>query len=110
MKLTDTQAIILNKAAQRDDGLVQPPDTMAMPAAAKNSVAKALVTRALVEPVPAPEGMSRFCGDGPGAALRITAAGLEAIGVDPAKWPEHYLGRNPLIRLRCRVSMPLYSV
>lgn len=89
MKLTDTQAIILNKAAQHDDGLVQPPDTVAMPAAAKNSVAKALVSRALVEPVSPPEGMSRFRWAGPGAALRITAAGLEAIGVDPAEWPAY---------------------
>jgi hypothetical protein len=89
MKLTDTQAVILNKAAQREDGLVQPPDTLAMPAAAKNSVAKSLVGRGLVEPVPAPASQSGFRWDGPGAALRIAPAGLEAIGVDPSEWPEY---------------------
>ncbi len=87
MKLTDTQATILAAAAQRDDGLVMPPGNM--PAAASNSVAKALVTRGLVERTVVPAAMSRAVWAGPGSALRITPTGLIAIGIDPREWPAH---------------------
>lgn len=87
MKLTDTQAVVLNTAAQRDDGLAMPPGNM--PAAAANSVAKDLVNKRLLEPTTAPASMSRAIWSGPGSALRITAAGFEAIGVDPSEWPAY---------------------
>lgn len=91
MKLTDTQAIILNKAAQRDDGLLELPAASAMGEAARSSVAKSLVSRGLVEPAPVPAGVPHqlVWWKGPGAALRVTPAGFEAIGVDPAEWPEY---------------------
>ncbi len=58
MKLSDTQTIVLSAAANRDDGLALP--TCNLPAAARNAVAKALVTRGLLETTEAPSGMAHI--------------------------------------------------
>ncbi|WP_210880286.1 DUF3489 domain-containing protein [Roseovarius autotrophicus] len=85
-KLTDTQTIILSRAATR-------PGTLAMPlpeglhgAAAQKAVA-AMITRGWLEEVDADlrrgEPLWRETGDGHGTTLIATEAGLEAIGVEP---------------------------
>jgi Protein of unknown function (DUF3489) len=74
-KLTDTQAVILSTASQRDDGAVLPlPETLKIKGGALTKVLGSLEAKGLIEH----QGTSR--GDGP-PPLRITRAGLEAIGV-----------------------------
>ena len=96
-KLSDTQSIILSAAAQRTDGNVLPlPGSLRGGAAAK--VVAALLTRGLIRehivdsPRKADAAMNRVWRnlpepDGRGVLLYITAAGAEAIGVEPASVP-----------------------
>jgi hypothetical protein len=91
-KLSDTQVVILSAAAQRPDGNVLPlPGSLRGGAATK--VVGALLARGLIrEQVvdsprkadPALNTVWRNQEDGRGVLLFITAAGLEAIGVEPA--------------------------
>ena len=75
-KLSDTQAVILSAAAQRDDGAVLPlPETLKIKGGAVGKVLGSLKARGLIEH----QGIPR--GDDP-PPLRITRAGLEAIGVE----------------------------
>jgi hypothetical protein len=75
-KLSDTQAVILSAAAQRDDGAVLPlPDSLKIKGGAVDKVLASLKARGLIEH----QGIPR--GDDP-PPLRITRAGLEAIGVE----------------------------
>jgi len=90
-KLSDTQAIILSAATQRTDGNLLPlPGSLRGGAAAK--VVGALLSRGLAREdvtdrqVRADSGLNtiwRNDEDGRAVLLRITAAGLEAIGVEP---------------------------
>ncbi|PWG16176.1 DUF3489 domain-containing protein [Salibaculum griseiflavum] len=85
-KITDTQTIILTRAATRPGNLAMPlPDGLAG-AAAKMVVAK-MIERGWLEEVDANlrcnEPLWRETGDGHGTTLIATEAGLEAIGVDP---------------------------
>lgn len=81
-KLTDTQLILLSKAAARDDGAATLPATMHKPAAAK--AAASLVNRKLMREMRTKPGMPvwRKIGDGRDASLVITRAGRDAIGVE----------------------------
>jgi len=81
--LTDTQLVLLSRASQRDDGLLVPLDTLRGGAA--RTVASRLLIAELVTEVPVgrddphwfrDEGAGRWLG------LRVTAAGLQAIGLD----------------------------
>lgn len=85
-KLTDTQTIILSRAAKR-------PGTLAMPlpeglhgAAAKMAVNR-MIAKGWLEEVDADLGRSeplwRETGDGHATTLIATEAGLEAIGIEP---------------------------
>jgi hypothetical protein len=75
-KLSDTQAVILSAAAQRDDGAVLPlPETLRIKGGAVDKVLGSLKAKGLIEH----QGIPR--GDNP-PPLRITRAGLEAIGVE----------------------------
>ena len=75
-KLSDTQAVILSAAAQRDDGAVLPlPETIKIKGGAVAKVLGSLKAKGLIEH----QGIPR--GDDP-PPLRITRAGLEAIGVE----------------------------
>jgi Protein of unknown function (DUF3489) len=75
--LSDTQAVILSAASQRDDGAVLPlPETLKIKGGAVDKVLCSLKAKGLVEHQGAPRG------DDP-PPLRITRAGLEAIGVEP---------------------------
>jgi hypothetical protein len=76
-KLSDTQAVILSAAAQRDDGAVLPlPGSLKLKGGAVDKVLGSLKAKGLIEH----QGIPR--GDDP-PPLRITRAGLAAIGVEP---------------------------
>ncbi|WP_198370269.1 DUF3489 domain-containing protein [Roseomonas rosulenta] len=83
MKLSDTQRIILSQASQRDDRLAIPPERL--PAAARQTVAKALIKQGLVsdEHASATDARDAWQIDGRTRLLRITETGLRAIGVTP---------------------------
>jgi Protein of unknown function (DUF3489) len=75
-KLSDTQAVILSAASQRDDGTVLPlPEGLKIKGGAVNKVLGSLKAKGLIEHQGAPRG------DDP-PPLRITRAGLQAIGVE----------------------------
>ncbi|SEP02573.1 Protein of unknown function [Salinihabitans flavidus] len=85
-KLTDTQTIILSRAAARPGNLATP-----LPKGLHGAAAKVVVTRMIergwLEEVDADmrkgEPLWRETGDGHGTTLIATEAGLEAIGIEP---------------------------
>ena len=81
-KLTDTQLVVLSKAAARDDSLAVVPQKMNKAAASK--VGSSLVARKLMRELKAKPGMPvwREDEDGRGISLIITRAGRDAIGVE----------------------------
>jgi Protein of unknown function (DUF3489) len=81
-KLSDTQLIILSKAAGRDDGMAIVPDGLNKAAAAK--VAVSLVSRNVMREVRSKPGMPVWRDDeeGRGTSLVITRGGREAIGIE----------------------------
>lgn len=85
-KLTDTQSIILSRAATRTDNLAMPLPEGLAGAAAKMAVAK-MIERGWLEEVEASssrgEPLWRETGDGHGTTLIATEAGLAAIGIEP---------------------------
>jgi hypothetical protein len=83
MKLTDTQRAILTAAAQHPEHLAYPPERL--PAGARQSVAKALLKNDLVIGVhrPAYDAVAKWTVDGDEMLLKITDAGLRAIGIEP---------------------------
>ena len=75
-KLSDTQAVILSAASQRDDGAVLPlPETLKIKGGAVDKVLGSLKAKGLIDHQGAPRG------DEP-PPLRITRPGLQAIGVE----------------------------
>ena len=85
-KLTDTQSIILSRAATRPDNLAMPLLEGLAGAAAKMAVAK-MIERGWLEEVEANlrrgDPLWRETGDGHGITLVATEAGLAAIGIEP---------------------------
>jgi hypothetical protein len=85
-KLTDTQSIILSRAATRPGNLALPLPDGLHGAAAKVAVTK-MIERGWLEEVDADirkrEPLWRETGDGHGTTLIATGAGLEAIGIEP---------------------------
>ncbi len=84
--LTETQSLILSRAAARPGNLALPlPDSLRGGAAAK--VVEALLAKGLVEEVEAnirrSEPLWRETGDGHGTTLLATEAGLCAVGIEP---------------------------
>jgi hypothetical protein len=85
-KISDTQAIILSAAAQREDRIALPlPDSLRGGGAAK--VVGAMLSKGFLEEVDADmrkgEPVWRETGDGHGVTLVATEAGLAAIGIEP---------------------------
>ena len=85
-KLSDTQTIILSRAAQHEDRFALPlPDSLRGGAATK--VVGAMLAKGFLEEAEADmrkgEPVWRETGDGHGVTLIATAAGLAAIGVEP---------------------------
>lgn len=85
-KLTDTQSIILSRAATRPDNLAMPLPEGLAGATAKMAVAK-MIERGWLEEVDANlrrgDPLWRETGDGHGTTLIATEAGLAAIGIEP---------------------------
>ena len=85
-KLTDTQTIVLSRAATRPCNLAMPLPEGLHGAAAQKAVT-AMITRGWLEEVEANlrrgEPMWRETGDGHGTTLIATEAGLQAIGIEP---------------------------
>jgi hypothetical protein len=81
-KLTDTQLIVLSKAAARDDGLATISEGLNKAAAAK--VGASLVSRKLMREVRSKLDMPVWREDeeGRGTSLVITRVGREAIGIE----------------------------
>ena len=85
-KLSDTQAIILSAAAQREDRIALPlPESLRGGAATK--VVGAMLAKGFLQEIDADmrkgEPMRRETGDGHGVTLIATDAGLAAIGIEP---------------------------
>jgi hypothetical protein len=89
-KPSDTQRVILSRAAQHEALLATPPAKL--PAAARQAVLRSMLGKGLLEEVPAPReaiGLGwRQNEDGAWIALRITAEGLTAIGVEQEGAPQ----------------------
>lgn len=85
-KLTDTQTIILSRAATRSGNLAMPLPEGLVGAAAKMAITR-MITNGWLEEVDADlrkgEPLWRETGDGHGTTLIATEAGLEAIGIEP---------------------------
>ena len=82
VKLTDTQLVVLSKAAQRGDGAAAIPAGMNKANAGR--LATSLVGRKMLREMRAKTGMPvwREKADGQGVCLIITRAGRDAIGVE----------------------------
>jgi len=80
-RFSDTQLIVLSKAAGRDDGLASVPDGLNKAAASK--VAASLVSRKLMREIRSKPDMPVWHEDeeGAGMSLVITRAGRDAIGI-----------------------------
>ena len=85
IKLSDTARAMLEHAATREDHLVRPPS---LPAAARDEVVRSLLSKGLVEEVPAPMTDDAYAWrtgeDGVVLVLRATPGGLAAIGLADA--------------------------
>jgi len=84
-QISDTQTIILSRAAQNEDRIALPlPDSLRGSAAAK--VVSTMIAKGLIEEVDADmrkgEPLWRETGDGHGVTLVGTNAGLSAIGIE----------------------------
>jgi hypothetical protein len=81
-RLSDTQLVILSAASQREDGAVLPlPNSLKINGGAVDKVLGSLTARGLIDHQGTPRG------DDP-PPLRITRAGLQAIGVETEDAPE----------------------
>lgn len=94
-KLTEAQIATLQRGAQHANGLISPaPKT---PVAMAIQAAKKLEVTGLVELVPCFHDEPWYFRDedtGEGQGYRLTAAGFEALGIDPSEWPA-YCQRDP---------------
>jgi hypothetical protein len=84
--LTETQSLVLSRAAQRDGGIALPLPERLKGGAAKRVVGP-LIEKGLLEEVGADlrkcgQPLWRSTGHGHGVTLTITRAGLEAVGVE----------------------------
>jgi hypothetical protein len=94
-KLTDTHLVILSTAAQRADATALPlPKSFSVNKGAATSALKGLLNRGLLieRPATKDDEVWRETEDGQPMALAITAAGLEAIGVNPEEVPSASAG------------------
>ena len=85
-KLTDSQLVVLNAACGRDDRSVYPL-TLKLNVAAAAKVLKSLLTKGLIEEVPAKhqDEVWREDKEGQRLTLRATAAADAALGIDDGK-------------------------
>ena len=83
-KLSTTAHAILTAAAERDDGVARPPERL--PTAARRAVVQSLLKFGLIDEVAADDDQPawRATDSGERFALRVTEAGLRAVGADAA--------------------------
>ena len=97
MKLSDTQGLVLSKASQHEHGLAAAPK--GLPAAARDAVFRSMLKNGLLAECAAPREYAGLAWredvDGTRLALRVTDAGLRAIGVDPGVGGEAAAGSRP---------------
>jgi len=97
-KLSDTQLVVLSAAARRPTLLALPLPPR-LKGGAAHKVIKPLVAKGLLQEVDADvrrgDPIWRKTGDGPGVSLIITAAGLDAIGVNSEGTPEKSKSAKP---------------
>jgi hypothetical protein len=87
-RLSDTQLGILAAAARRDDGAALPlPDPLKIQGGAATSVLRSLIAKGLLEEQPAAGDATvwREARDGQRLLLVVTAAGRQAVGLEPAQ-------------------------
>src|SRR3954462_9938443 len=84
-KLTDTQLIVLSRAAAREDGIASIPTGLNKAAAAK--VAASLVARKLMREIQSKPGMAVWGEEEEGqrTSLVITRGGRDAIGIEDSE-------------------------
>src|ERR1700730_10180860 len=80
-KLTDSQLIVLSKAAGRNDGVAVVPRGMGKAAAGK--IGSSLVARKLMREIRSKAGIPIWREDGTNISLVITRAGRDAIKIGP---------------------------
>jgi len=101
--LTDTHFVILSRAAQQENRLATRPERMA--ASTFTRAARQLLARGFVdETIAGSSEAGRRAGTRPSPALRITAAGLEAIGIAPEPENTAPRGAKPSAKQRKRTS------
>ena len=87
MTLSDTQSLVLSQASRHPERLAAAP--LGLPAAARDAVFRAMLKRGLLAECAPPGGHAGLAwpqdADGACVALRITEAGLRAIGADPGE-------------------------
>ncbi|KAA2235984.1 DUF3489 domain-containing protein [Salinarimonas soli] len=83
--LTDTQLLLLSRASQRDDGLLVPVDTL-RGGAARRVASKLLIAELVAEVPVGPDNPHWFRDEVAGrwVGLKVTPAGLRAIGIEAA--------------------------
>jgi hypothetical protein len=89
IKLTDTQLVMLNAAAQREDRCIEAPPSLKSAAAQK--IATKLLAAGLAKEIKAtPDGgvWRRDDATGQASPLKVTAAGLKAIAVEDTETAE----------------------
>src|SRR4051812_36039623 len=93
--LSTTARAVLTVAAARDDHVALPPDRL--PAAARRAVVQSALKTGLLQEVAADDGQAawRTAEDGSRFALRITEAGLNAIGADQTDTAPHTAENGP---------------
>jgi hypothetical protein len=97
--LTETQSLVLSRAAQRDGGIALPMPERLKGGAAKRVVGP-LIEKGLLEEIQVDlrrcgQPLWRSTGDGHGFTLMITRAGLEAIGVETGDSAPNAAGGAP---------------
>lgn len=99
MPLTDTQLVLLSRAAQNDDGLISPPESMRTKSL-QSAVAR-LLRHCFVEEVPVRfhQPSWRTSEDGKLLGMRITPAGLHALGIEPDQEPHTSAGSEQVTPL-----------
>ena len=103
-KLTDSQLIVLSKAAAREDGLAVVPAKMNRAAASK--VGASLVTRKLMRELRAKAGMPIWREDDQGRlhSLIITKAGRTAIGIEEGSAAHEAVAQSKSARMKRSAS------
>ena len=107
IKLTDTQLLMLSAAAQREDRCLVAPDKLK--GAAVQKVAKKLISEGLAKETKAKSNDPIWRRDeesGASFALKLTAAGAKAIGIDEGAELENAVNEDGALENRDQAAAP----